>query len=437
VQFTTGSSTTTTAHVNVVPGNGATNIGTNARVQLLFDAPIDTTSVTDTTVQVTANGTAELSGSISFTNNYREVDIVPMGLFPASTPITVTVNGVTDLAGNAVVSKTVTFTTGPGPDFNGPQLIYSSLVYGATGVPINSAFTFQFNKPIDSGLVNNGNFCLSTGGFTCYPSYVVAGAISVSTDGTQFTFTPTAALAVGTTYYLYFVSPTDLSGNTGTGPEIYFTTGFAADTTGPQVLGISPQNGLTGVPINTQILVKFDRPIQPNNVGQVTLTSNGTAVPSSIGFTNGNQMLPIYPDVPLTAGTQYTVTVAGVTDIAGNAIAAPVTSTFTTGTGADLTSPQVVSVNPPYGATGVGTNVVLQVTFNKPIDPLLVTNLTFYLRNSSNGAVTVTLGVSRDLKTVTLTPVQALPPGTIYNWYIYGTDLAGDQVSANSNFATQ
>jgi hypothetical protein len=39
---------------------------------------------------------------------------------------------------------------------------------------------------------------------------------------------------------------------------------------------------------------------------------------------------------------------------------------FTKETGADLTPPQVVSTNPPSGATGVGTNVVLQATFDRP-----------------------------------------------------------------------
>jgi len=49
-----GSSTATMSpHVSVVPLDGAKNIGTNAQIQLRFDAPIDLTSVNDTTVQVT------------------------------------------------------------------------------------------------------------------------------------------------------------------------------------------------------------------------------------------------------------------------------------------------------------------------------------------------------------------------------------------------
>jgi hypothetical protein len=48
--------------------------------------------------------------------------------------------------------------------------------------------------------------------------------------------------------------------------------------------------------------------------------------------------------VPLATNTTYTVTVAaGVQDVSGNALAAPVTTTFTTGTGADLTTPSVVA----------------------------------------------------------------------------------------------
>ena len=77
---------------------------------------------------------------------------------------------------------------------------------------------------------------------------------------------------------------------------------------------------------------------------------------------------------------------------------------FTTGTGADLTPPQVVSTNPPSGATGVGTNVVLQATFDRPIDPLLVGGATVYLRTSSSGTpVSTVLNISQDSKSITLT----------------------------------
>jgi hypothetical protein len=119
------------------------------------------------------------------------------------------------------------------------------------------------------------------------------------------------------------------------------------------------------------------------------------------------------------------------------ALAAAVTSTFTTGTGADLTPPQVVSVNPPSGATGVGTNVVLQVTFNKPIDPLFVTNSNVYLRTNSNTPVPVTLTVSQDLKSVTIAPTQQLTSATTYILNFYAYDLAGNQLYSNFNFTTQ
>jgi hypothetical protein len=158
----------------------------------------------------------------------------------------------------------------------------------------------------------------------------------------------------------------------GTPYQVSFTTAFATDTTGPQVVGISPANGLTQVPINAQLQIQFDKPIQPTSAGQVTLTSNGSPVATNEVFSNGNQTMQLYPTVPLTAGTNYTITVAGIQDIAGFTIAAPVVSSFTTGAGADLIAPQAVTVNPPSGAVGVGTNVVVQVTFNEPIDPLSV-----------------------------------------------------------------
>src|SRR5260370_4452064 len=58
---------------------------------------------------------------------------------------------------------------------------------------------------------------------------------------------------------------------------------------------------------------------------------------------NGNQRVMLVPVVPLATNTTYTVTVAGVQDVSGDTLAAPETTTFTTGIAADLTPPSVVA----------------------------------------------------------------------------------------------
>jgi len=111
---------------------------------------------------------------------------------------------------------------------------------------------------------------------------------------------------------------------------------------------------------------------------------------------------------------------------------------FATGTGADLTPPQVVSTNPPSGATGVGTNVVLQATFDRPTDPLLVGGASVYLRTNSSGTpVSTVLNISQDSKSITLTPSQPLQSATYFYFEVDVFDLAGNELNTYYPFTTQ
>ena len=67
-------------------------------------------------------------------------------------------------------------------------------------------------------------------------------------------------------------------------------------------------------------------------------------------------MLTLVPAAALAANTLYTLTVTGVTDLAGNPMSQAFTSSFTTGPGADFTQPSVTGFDPANGATQVPTN---------------------------------------------------------------------------------
>jgi hypothetical protein len=147
------------------------------------------------------------------------------------------------------------------------------------------------------------------------------------------------------------------------------------------------------------------------------------------------------PVVPLATNTSYTVTVAGVQDVSGNALVAPETTTFTTGTGADLIGPSVVSVSPASNTSGVPVNAVVQIQFSKRIDPFTVNGSTFYLYPQDTGIpMAGSIVVSADGQTATLTPAEPLQTETTY-WVIatYGiTDLEGQALSYfQSYFGTQ
>ena len=57
-----------------------------------------------------------------------------------------------------------------------------------------------------------------------------------------------------------------------------FTTSFSVSTQGPQVVGVSPPNGLAQVPINAIVTLQFNEPVNSESLGQVTLRANGVTV---------------------------------------------------------------------------------------------------------------------------------------------------------------
>jgi len=299
----------------------------------------------------------------------------------------------------------------------------------------------QTNDPIDPTTVTSSSFLV----FDSTASQTVAGSPgspSVSADGQTVTFVPGAPLAANHTISVNAGNQgiKNLVGNplaTGGLSAFLFSTGTAADTTGPQVSGISPPNGMTGVPINAQVAIQFNEPVDALTINQVTLTGGGTVNVTRM-LTSGNQILLLTPVVPLSPSTTYTVTVTGIQDVSGNSLGAPVTQTFTTGPGADLTPPIVATVNPASNATGVLRNSVIQLQFSKQIVLFMVTNTTFTVRPSGGQPIAGTIMVSANGLTATFTPSTTLAASTQYQISATNgiTDLEGQPLTSFSSFFT-
>ncbi len=422
--FTTGAGPDTLlpSIQTVSPPNGSINVGDNAIVRLVFNKPINPLTVNATTVQLTGDGTTFVADSISFSNNNQMALLVPHSPLPDNTLMTLTISGVTDGAGNPVASQTTQFTTGAGPDVTAPLLVSANpletnVYQPPTNIPLNTVVQLQVNEPVDPGTVNSNTFSVLQAGQS------VAGTYSVSADGQTITFVPSSSLAPNQSYVVNFSGEgiTDLAGNVlmtaiNGGPNNFsFTTGTSPSTNAPQVAGISPSTGATGIPINARVVVQFNEPVDATKLSGVYLAGPGGTVAASQTLTNGNQTLTLVPTTVLAAGSQYTMNIAGVQDMSGNVLGSPVTATFTTGTSADLNPPTVASTSPASYATGVATSATVQVQFSKAIDPLTVMASTFELfPYSTLIPVSGVLSFSPDAGTVTFTPSQPLDSATSY-----------------------
>jgi hypothetical protein len=124
----------------------------------------------------------------------------------------------------------------------------------------------------------------------------------------------------------------DLSGNTApANPGWNFTTGRTANTTPPTVTDVSPGDAATRVSSATNVSVTFSEPVAPATLaGAIQVKAGANPVAGNLTYDAVGQVATFTPSGLLAGQTLYTVTVDGVEDLAGNAMTAPFTSTFTT-----------------------------------------------------------------------------------------------------------
>jgi hypothetical protein len=447
--FSTGIAADSTAPtvVSVGPPDNSTGVGTNALAIVTFSKFINPISVAGATIKITGGGQTEVPSSIIFDSTGTVVTIAPQAPLPANTQITIAISGVTDQENNAVVAKTTHFTTGPGPDTSAPQFAQTNVQNGET-VPTNFAFSVQFNKPMDTATVNIGTFGL----YDATLAHYVAGTISVSTDLTTATFVPSAPLTPGDNIYPLSYGAWDLSGNPqqsilcgGLGCfNLGLTVGSVADTTPPQVTQTSPGNSVSGVGINALVQVEFSKVISPTSIGQINLFQGGTPISVTRTLSNMNQAVTLTPAVPLSASTIYTISITGVKDFVGNTLVGTVTSTFTTGPGADFVAPNLLSTSPTDGASSIPTNTTIKLVFDKAMNPLtfdpVAGEITLVTTNTST-PVAFAVTFSADFKTATLT-TTGLASATQYTLTVFGSgvaDVSGNRIVPTNfvNFTTQ
>ena len=80
----------------------------------------------------------------------------------------------------------------------------------------------------------------------------------------------------------------------------------------------------------------------------------------------------------------------------------------------DTTPPTVVSVSPQNGATLVGINASVSVTFSEPMDPLSVSATTITLMDSANNLIAAAVTYDAPGDEAVLAPLTLLAANTTY-----------------------
>ena len=312
---------------------------------------------------------------------------------------------------------------GAAGDPHGPQVAGTNPAAGATAVPLSSPIQATFSSQVDPVTVNGDTFIV-TG---------VSG--DVTYQDRKAVFTPSAPLADGTIYHAVLTTGIkDLDGVPLASNYIWsFTAGSGSGGTGgdqtpPKVVSTSPQDGETNVAVDAPIQAVFSESILPGSLRSDTFFIQG--VPGEIRYDDATHTATLQPFTPLALQTQYQATVTtGVTDPAGNPLAAAQTWSFTTGQAEDRTPPTVVQRQP------VGDNVPLEsivtVQFSKPINPATLAG--HFILTARGSAVPGELRYDASSRTATLIP-SSLKYDTSYTTILTQDirDMSGNRLEQTS-----
>ncbi len=186
---------------------------------------------------------------------------------------------------------------------------------------------------------------------------IVTTTVQFNGSGTEFRYIPSAPLTTGEQYTLYLSNKVkDLSNNGINDPDSDGVIALARLTVAVSVdpftqLSSNPKNNGSGVNVYQDITITFNRPVDFVSFKENTVISpaiSGRIEPSGDGVT-------IFHAAPLTAGTDYTITIgANVADLAANTLGTPVSIAFSTGAALDTTS--VAGFDP--GVAGTADDLV-------------------------------------------------------------------------------
>jgi hypothetical protein len=427
--FTTGATIDATPPVvaSTVPQNGASSVALTATVSAVFSEALDPLTISTSTFLLKRGATA-VAGSVSYSGNTAV--FTPSAALLNNTEYTATLTtAVTDLSGNILIQPKVwTFTTVSSTDGVAPVVVSVVPANTASAISASANVSATFSEPMNAGTITASSFTLSQG------ATPVAGAVTYS--GTTATFNPTNNLGIGLLYTATITTVAkDVAGNALAAAYVWtFTTSANPDGTAPTVVATVPANGAVNVPLSSNLSITFSEAMNPATLSaaNVSLTF-GSIQYDGIVTVSGNTLI-FNPTSDLAPNLVYTARVlTGVTDLAGNPMAANYTWTFTTITPIpppDVTRPTVVTVVPSNGSSNVAASSTIGVGFSEPINPSSITSSTFTLRK---GGVLVAGVVTPFHTGASFDPTDPMTLGEVYTATITTgvMDLAGNALAVN------
>ncbi|MDO1446700.1 Ig-like domain-containing protein, partial [Rhodocytophaga aerolata] len=428
-----------------VPANGTPEVEPETPLEITFSETVRRgtgriviTYGTQPDGQIIENDRITINGNI--------VRILPDAL-PDGTQITVLIEdgAFTDEAGNLYTrnpNDTWSFRT---QDQTPPQITAYSPAANETGVAEDASLQLTFDEPVKASdqLIQLFN------GPTLLESFKANETNKVTITDKQVSIKPSNVFPSEAKIHI-LIEPgafTDQASNAFAGIVDEKTWSFTIkDTKTPTATTVSPQDGSTDIPIDTDLTLTFDEAVE-KGTGTITITA-GTDVQTfdmmDAAVSINATVVTINPaDLPYSSLVVVQISAGAFQDAAGNAYAGITDNTswnFTTVPQPDNTPPTVSSFSPAKGETNVVIDQNLILTFNEPIQKGLIGSITLYQNNTILQSIDITnsaLTISN--KVLTINPPQDLPEGATVSVRITQgaiTDLAGNVYAGISDNTT-
>ncbi|MCP4547251.1 MAG: Ig-like domain-containing protein [bacterium] len=242
-------------------------------------------------------------------------------------------------------------------------------------------------------------------------------------EGRNLVFEPRNPLDYGTDYTVTI--GTGAQSDQGENLTTAWTIAFNTLLSTPMVKSTLPDDGAPDIGLNTNVTVKFSMDME--EISTEAAISILPSVPFEADIADEDDVLTITFTTPLTAETEYTITVdeTATSSMGANPMAEDYVFSFTTGSMIDDTPPSIEAFSPRNGSANVARDIsIMTITFSEPINPETFSPswIDYRLEKLIPGEPVF----SADNRVLTV-PLQNLPPGiTLAVDFGPFSDLAGN-----------
>jgi len=307
--------------VGVTPIAGATGVCPNSVITASFSEAMAASTINTTTFKLTGPGATAVAGVVTYNATGNVAIFAPAAALALNTTYTATITaGVQDLFGNTLATPfTWTFTTGASTCLPPAPPVSVTPAPGSTGICNNTVVAATFGQAMNPATINALSFTLTGPGTTA-----VAGTITANGTNKVFTFTPTAALALNTTFTATLTTAVqDPFGNALASSYTWtFTTSAAACVAlPPTVVAVTPPAGSIGNCSNSVVTATFSEAMNPATLTTTTFTLT-PATAGTVTMDSTAKIATFTPTANLALNTLYTATITtGAKDPSGNFMA--------------------------------------------------------------------------------------------------------------------